>query len=226
MSGGGKGGKTTTQVQIPKWLEAGAQQNMARANELAKIGYTPYFGPDVAALTPQQIAAMQGTNQAASAFGMASADPMAGMPVPETFAGGVQGYSSAPMYQDALAQLKATNPGQYAALMAPFINPVTGAQPGSPFGSGGSSSRTSDSSRRSTSFAGSSSGGSDNGMVTAPRSNGGSGGYTSLRDMFDGGGAGTSGSTYSGGPLSNTLNTLGVKPAGSGGSSSGMGGGK
>jgi hypothetical protein len=226
MSGGGKGGKTTTQVQIPKWLEAGAQQNMALANELAKIGYTPYFGPDVAALTPQQIAAMQGTNQAASAFGMASADPMAGMPAPETFAGGVQGYSSAPMYQDALAQLQATNPGQYAALMAPFINPVTGAQPGSPFGSGGSSSRTSDSSRRSTSFGGSSSGGSGNGMVTAPRSSGGSGGYTSLRDMFDGGGPGTPGSTYSGGPLSGALNTIGVKPAGSSGSSSGMGGGK
>ena len=225
MSGGGKGGKTTTQVQIPKWLEAGAQQNMARANELAKIGYTPYFGPDVAALTPQQIAAMQGTNQAASAFGMASADPMAGMPAPEAFAGGVQGYSSAPMYQDALAQLQATNPGQYAALMAPFINPVTGAQPGSPFGSGGSSSRTSDSSRRSTSFAGSSSGGSGGGGGYTPTS-GGSGGYTSLRDMFDGGGPGTSGGTYSGGPLSGTLNTIGVRPAGSSGSSSGMGGGK
>jgi hypothetical protein len=222
MSGGGKGGKTTTQVQIPKWLEAGAQQNMARANELAKIGYTPYFGPDVAALTPQQIAAMQGTNQAASAFGMASVDPMAGMPAPETFAGGVQGYSSAPMYQDALAQLQATNPGQYAALMAPFINPVTGAQPGAPFGSGGSSSRTSDSSRRATSSASSGSGGGGSYTPTS----GGSGGYTSLRDMFDGGGPGTSGSTYSGGPLSGTLNILGVKPAGSSGSSSGTGGGK
>jgi hypothetical protein len=137
MSGGGKGGKTTTQVQIPKWLEDAARQNMARADELAKIGYTPYYGPDVAALTPQQLAAMQGTNDAASAFGFATADPMAGMPQAQTFANGVTGYSSAPMYEQSLAALQAARPGQFAAMQAPFIDPITGAQPGSPFGSGG-----------------------------------------------------------------------------------------
>jgi hypothetical protein len=137
MSGGGKGGKQTTSVKIPAWLEAGARQNMARADELAKIGYVPYFGPDVAAFSPMQQAAFQNTNDAASAFGMAApSDPMAGMPAPQTFAGGVQGYSSAPMYQQALAQLQANNPGQYAAMQAPFVNPVTGAQPGTPFGNG------------------------------------------------------------------------------------------
>lgn len=38
------------------------------------------------------------------------------------------------------------------------------------------------------------------------------GGYTSWNDMINGGGAGRSGSTFQGGPLSGVLNWLGVKP--------------
>jgi hypothetical protein len=126
MSGGGKGGRQTTEVKIPAWLEQAAQENLARAGEVSRIGYTPYMGPDVAALSPMQVSAMQGTGQAASAFGLPGGDPMAGMPAPQTFAGGVQGYSSYPLYEQALANLRATAPGQFAALQAPFINPVTG----------------------------------------------------------------------------------------------------
>lgn len=137
MSGGGKGGSSTSQTQIPAWLENAAQSNLARADQLAQIGYTPYYGPDVAALSPMQVAAMQGTNQAASAFGMGGGDAMAGMPAPQTFAGGVQGYSSAPLFQQSLDALAAARPGQFAALQAPFINPVTGAEPAAPFGSSG-----------------------------------------------------------------------------------------
>ena len=141
MSGGGKGGKQTTDVKIPKWLEGAARDNMARADELAQIGYTPYFGPDVAAFSPMQLAAMQNTNTAANAFGMAApADPMAGMPAPQTFAGGVQGHSSQPIFQQSVDALAAARPGQFAALNAPFINPVTGADPSAPFaGRGGQS---------------------------------------------------------------------------------------
>lgn len=131
---GGKGGSTSTSVKIPKWLETAAQSNLARADEIAKIGYTPYYGPDVAALTPMQQAAMQGTNQAAAAFGMPTvSDPMAGMPQAQTFEGGVQGYSAAPMFQQSVGQLAVQRPAQYAALNAPSINPVTGAQPNAPF---------------------------------------------------------------------------------------------
>lgn len=131
---GGKGGSQTTKVEIPAWLEKAAKSNLARADEIAKIGYTPYYGPDVAALTPMQQAAMQGTNQAASAFGMpAVSDPMAGMAQPQTFAGGVQGYSAAPMFQQSVGQLAAQRPAQYAALNAPFVNPITGRQPSAPF---------------------------------------------------------------------------------------------
>lgn len=128
-------GTSRSQVQIPAWLENAARQNMARADAIAQIGYVPYYGPEVAALTPMQVQAMQGTNAASSAFGLGSVDPMAGMPQAETFAGGVQGYSSMPMFEQALAQLRAERPGQYNALMAPFINPQTGATPAAPFGS-------------------------------------------------------------------------------------------
>jgi hypothetical protein len=134
---GGKGGSTTSQVEVPAWLENAAQTNLARADQLSTIGYTPYYGADVAALTPMQQASMQNTNQGASAFGMAApTDAMAGMPQAQTFAGGVQGYSSGGLYDQALSELQTRRPGQFAALNAPFINPYTGAPPAAPFGGG------------------------------------------------------------------------------------------
>ena len=127
MSGGGKGGKQTTEVQIPQWLEDAARENIARGSDVAKLGYTPYYGPDVAAMTPMQVAAAQNINQGASAFGLAApSDPMAGMPEAQTFAGGVQGYSSGPIYDESLTRLKQERPGQYDAITGMFIDPQTG----------------------------------------------------------------------------------------------------
>jgi hypothetical protein len=122
------GGKQTTETKIPEWLSAAAQQGLGRANNVASIGYTPYFGPDVAAMTPMQEAAATNINAGASAFGM-NAPTGTGMPEAQTFAGGVRGYSSAPMYEAALSELKTRYPGQYNAIMGQFINPVSGAMP-------------------------------------------------------------------------------------------------
>lgn len=135
MSGGGKGGKTTTEVKIPEWLETAARGNIGRAENVAGLGYTPYYGPDVAAMTPMQTAAGQGINTAAGAFGLGSGELSMGMPAPQTFAGGVQGYSSGGLYDEALAELQRRAPGQYNAMTGMFINPQTGAAPLS-FGSG------------------------------------------------------------------------------------------
>lgn len=111
-------GSSKSQSTIPAWVQQPAQQNIQAAQRVAGMGYTPYYGPDVAAMTPMQETAMRNTGQAMSAFGMeAPANPMAGMPQAQTFAGGVRGYSSGPMYDQALASLKAKNPQQYAALM-------------------------------------------------------------------------------------------------------------
>ena len=141
---GGKGGSQTTKVEVPQYIEDAAKANLARADEIAQIGYTPYYGPDVAAFTPMQQASFQNTADAAGAFGMAAPasqqDIYGGMGAPTTYAGGVRGYSSAPMYEQSVSELQRQRPGQYDALMAPFINPVTGADPAAPFGGGSAAS--------------------------------------------------------------------------------------
>jgi hypothetical protein len=137
MSGGGKGGATTSSVSIPEYLEAPARSNIAKAEEISRIGYVPYYGPDVAAMTPAEMAAGQNINQAALAFGLAAPEtPMAGMPTTTLSYGGVPAYSSGGIYDESLAELERRRPGQYAALNAPFIDPVTGMQPRGPYGSG------------------------------------------------------------------------------------------
>lgn len=195
--GGGKGGSTTSEVKIPQWLEDAARANLAQAGEVSQIGYVPYYGPDVAAMTPMQEAAIQNINQGASAFGLAApSDPMAGMPQAQEFAGGVRGYSSAPIFEQSLQQLQQNRPGQFDAINRMFIDPVTGqmAQPApqaqqpmqmAPGGGGG---------RERSSGGG---GGQDIfNTRQGPNMNGqagyGVGGYTGIRDVFDGGGAGQS----------------------------------
>lgn len=133
---GGKGGSTTTTVEIPDYIKKASKQNLARANEISQLGYTPYYGPDVAAFTPSQEAAFQGANQAASAFGMPTTQYS--MPQPTEYAGGFRGYSSAPIYQQSLQTMQGEAPAQYDFIRSMFINPQTGARPEQPFASGGS----------------------------------------------------------------------------------------
>ena len=127
--GGGKGGSTTQEVKIPAWLEQAAQANIRRAEDVAALGNVPYYGPDVAAMTPMQMAAGQGINTAAGAFGLGTNDLSMGIPAPQTFAGGVQGYSSGNLYDQALRELQLRAPGQYNAITGMFINPQTGSTP-------------------------------------------------------------------------------------------------
>ena len=136
MSGGGKGGSQTTTVDIPDWLEEAAQRNIAKAEDIAQTGYTPFYGPSVAAMTPMQEAAMQSTGLAAQAYGLPNAVGSQIVPEPQTFEGGIRGYSSGGLYDQALAELEARRPGQFAALNAPFSNPVTGAPPAAPYQTG------------------------------------------------------------------------------------------
>ncbi len=124
-----KGGSTSTTVEIPEYIEEAAKRNLTRADAISRIGYVPYYGADVAAMTPLQQAAMQNVAGQAGAFGLATpaGGPMAGMPAPQEFAGGVMGYSSAPMYEEALAELGARRPGQKRFIDELFIDPFTGA---------------------------------------------------------------------------------------------------
>ena len=127
---GGKGGSTTSSVEIPEYIEEAARRNLAKAEDISQIGYVPYYGPDVAAFTPFQEAGFQQTADVASAFGvgpqMSQTDIMGGMPAATEFAGGVRGYSSAPLYQQAVDELAAQRPAQAQFIESFFIDPVTG----------------------------------------------------------------------------------------------------
>ncbi len=128
---GGKGGSTSSTVEIPQYIEDAARRNLARADTISKIGYVPYYGPDVAAFTPMQEAAFQNTADVASAFGtagggMSQQGIMGGMSAPTTYAGGVRGYSSAPMYEESMAELATRRPGQKALIDSLFIDPYSG----------------------------------------------------------------------------------------------------
>ena len=123
-------GSTSSTVSVPQYIEDAARRNLGRADDISKIGYTPYYGPDVAAFSPNQQAAFQNTADTAGAFGMAAPMSqqgiMGGMPAPTTYAGGVQGYSSAPMFEQSLETLAEKRPGQYDYINSMFIDPVTG----------------------------------------------------------------------------------------------------
>lgn len=122
---GGKGGSTTSQVEIPAWLENAAIENINRARAAQQIGYAPYYGPDVAAFTPMQAQAMQATGSAAQAFGLAPQgfDATAGIPQAQTYAGGLMGYSSAPLFEESLQTFRDVRPAQAAAMESMFIDP-------------------------------------------------------------------------------------------------------
>ena len=133
MSGGGKGGsQTQTQkVELPDWVDQAGQENVRLAREISKIGpiMAPAELPTTAALTPYQLASMQNTGQAASAFGTAGGGMtgMEGMPTPVQFAGGVTGYTSAPIVQGALQGWQQDAPAQYDFVRSFYNDPVTGA---------------------------------------------------------------------------------------------------
>ena len=51
---GGKGGRSNTETTMPKFAETALQQGIGMATDMSALGYTPYYGPDVAAFSPQQ----------------------------------------------------------------------------------------------------------------------------------------------------------------------------
>lgn len=73
------GGSQSSETKIPAYLEDQSKYVLDRGNATSRIGYTPYYGPDVAALSPLEEAAMRNTSSAANAFGLFSpqSDPLA-----------------------------------------------------------------------------------------------------------------------------------------------------
>jgi len=128
MSGGGKGGSQTAVTEIPDWIEQPSRRNIARAERAQQIGYTPYYGLDVAAPNQAQRAAAQMNIGTAQAFGMTppgyeNMTAFSGLPETQTI-GGVTGYSSSPQYEAAVAAAQAANPQQAEIYNALFGNKV------------------------------------------------------------------------------------------------------
>jgi hypothetical protein len=130
--GGGKGGSKTTEqvVKLPDYIEQAGKENLALAREISRIGpiLEPSSLPTIAAQTPLEQAAMANTGQAASAFGLATPELGAGMPIPNQYAGGITGYSAAPLTQNALQGWQMVAPAQYDYVHSFWNDPVTGAR--------------------------------------------------------------------------------------------------
>ena len=141
-----KGGTTSagSATEIPQWVQDAGRKQYQTGTELGQIGYTPYYGADVAAFNPMQESAFRSTGTAADAFGMgpASTVPVGatfgphsptwatdGIPTAQTFAGNVRGYSGMPMYTQALNTLEEQRPYQKQQLEQQFIDPSTGLTP-------------------------------------------------------------------------------------------------
>ena len=130
MGGGGKGGSKTQTTDIPEWVKPYAKENLERAKQAQVIGYRPYYGPDIAAFNPTQMAAFGSNINAAEAFGLVprgQVSPLQDMaPTPTTYAGGIQGYSSGDLFDQAVAELAARRPGQVSAYNKLFVDPYSG----------------------------------------------------------------------------------------------------
>ena len=123
---GGKGGTQTSAQSIPAWVEGPAKENLAMAKAAGQIGYMPYYGPEVAGLSPMQQQGMQRTQDALSAYGMAPRGSQYQSSLPEqTTMGGVSGYGSGNIFDQAVAELALRNPDQvarYGKVINPNIN--------------------------------------------------------------------------------------------------------
>jgi len=141
-----KGGTTSTgsSTEIPQWVQDAGRKQYQTGTELGQIGYTPYYGADVAAFNPMQESAFRSTGTAADAFGMGPASTVPsgatfgphsptwatdGIPTAQTFAGNMRGYSGMPMYTQALNTLEEQRPFQKQQLEQQFIDPATGLTP-------------------------------------------------------------------------------------------------
>jgi len=120
-----KGGRESTDTTMPKFFETALQQSVGMGQDLAAMPYTEYRGADIAAFSPMQEAAFRNQQDAMAAFGMQGGQGSY-LPTPVN-TGGAIGYSSAPVYDAARANLEASSPATADYISSFGIDPVTGA---------------------------------------------------------------------------------------------------
>lgn len=94
-----KGKTSRNETHVNEDLARAGAEQYAMATDIARLGFQPNRGVTIAGFTPQQMAGMQGTSDAARAFGLPHvANVAATMPATDTSATGIAGYSTAPEY--------------------------------------------------------------------------------------------------------------------------------
>lgn len=222
---GGKGGSQTSSVEIPQYIEDAARRNLAKADQIAQIGNVVNPGPTLAGYTPMQSSAFQNAADTANAFGMNAPVGEAniqrgGMDEAEQYANGVRGYSSTPIYDQSMEAFGVRDPGQQAFIDSMFMDKQNGGlayQPesygsfGDPFAPAPAQSdydflmnvtppdQAANDAALDARMRSNRDGGAERSGRFGDGNRGGGGvGYSGLGDMFDGGGPGQSGDTYSG----------------------------
>lgn len=118
--GKGKGGETKT--QIDPQLQAASLDALDYAASAARLPFTPNRGVQIAAPTSQMVSSMQGSNSAASAFGLGSA-PL-NLPGAEQTSNGISGYSTGGIYDQSLNS--SYSPGMRQSIDELFADPKSG----------------------------------------------------------------------------------------------------
>jgi hypothetical protein len=117
-------GTKETEKAIPDYLTAASEDVVDRAGQIAKIPYMANPHLRVAALSPQQEAAMNANIGAASSFGIIAPNSMtagAGLPEAETV-NGIKGYSSIGGFDAALEEARRRYPEAMARYDALYAN--------------------------------------------------------------------------------------------------------
>jgi hypothetical protein len=121
---------TKQNANPPPEYQAASRKALELAGQVAKMGYIPYQGVDIAGFVPQQISGMQGAANDFAAWnqpGQAPVDVAASLPNYVTDpSSGITGSRSFPGYQAEMDRLQATYPGLANYFKSMFIDPVTG----------------------------------------------------------------------------------------------------
>lgn len=133
----GKSSKQTTESESSQKVDPSLVKDYLALTDagraLAGVRTQPNRGVTTAGFTPAQQQAMAASNQAAGAFGMNQADYS--MPPTMQGAGGVEGYSYAPYFDEAIAGL----PDDYTQAVEDFYRMVQSGEGASGSGSGSGS---------------------------------------------------------------------------------------
>lgn len=216
-------GSSESTTELPDWVVGPAQEMLQRSVDMGKAGYMPWTGPSVAAIDRSQVAGMRNNQDMAAAFGMQTAMPNI-MPATD-YGNGVFGYSSMPLYEQNMATLQETRPGQMDYYNSFFVDPVTGVEGTRMQQSNlptimqdmldNHTSPHEEARQNAWAQAHIDDVNSRNGTNGQGGLRGVLGNYTGLLDMINGGGPGASGANF-GGLLGGISNGLGFSPIGGG----------